>query len=97
VTKLIVTPINMSAPGSFGQRKRLLQAMADLEQARETKSVVQMVGAFESIEALVRGHLETDDGTTVTEALEMCSANEFDNLIQGLVASETVPNPTSAS
>ena len=97
MTKLIVTPIDMAARGSFGQRKRLLKAINAVDVARETKAVDLMVAAFDAIEVLVRGNLATDDGTPIEDALEMCSANEFDALISGLINAETVPNPTSAS
>lgn len=98
MTKLIVTPINMGAPGSFKQRKRLLRAMAAVEQARQDEGVTQLVTALEAIEALVCDHLETDDGTPVADALEMCSADDFDALLGGLLSdTETVPNPKSAS
>jgi len=97
MTKLIVTPIDMSAPGSFALRKKVFRALAALEEGRDSGSVVRMMAAMEAVEAMLRDHLETDDDTTVEEALEMCSAEEFDALISGLFGRETVPNPKSAS
>lgn len=97
MTQLIVTPIDMSAPGSFVQRKKLLQAAHALQEAQKTGDIDAMLRGYELIEGLVREHLETDDGTSVEDALEMCSANDFDALIGALVTGETVPNPSSAS
>ena len=95
MTKLIVTPIDMSAAGSYVQRKRLIRALAHLQDAQEKQRAVEMVGAFDDLEALVTAHLETDDGTPVGEALEQLSANEFDQMVGALVGAETVPNPKS--
>jgi len=97
MTKLIVTPIDMSAPGSFAQRKAMLHAARDVEEARKSNDIGQMTAAFDAIEALVRSHLETDDGTPVEEALAMCSADDFDALFAGLMQRETVPNRSGAS
>lgn len=96
MTKLIVTPIDMAAPGSFVQRKAILHAIASLRRARDSNDVAEMVAVFDVIEGLMRDHLETDDGTTVDEALAMCSAKEFDALFSGLISGETIPNPSGA-
>jgi len=97
MTTLTVTPIDMAAKGSYRQRKQLFRALAALEGAREERSIAQMVTAMEAVEELIRGNLETDDGTSIDEALDMCSATEFDSLISGLLGGETVPNSKSAS
>jgi len=97
MTKLIVTPIDMSAPGSYRERKELLKAFAAFQDAQRESDIRQMMGALETLEGLVCSHAETDDGSTVAEALEMASADDFDQLIGALVATETVPNPSSAS
>ena len=97
MTKLIITPIDMAARGSFAQRKAMLHAIADLRRAREANDVAEMVAVFDAIEGLVRDHLETDDGTTIDDALAMCSANEFDALFSGLINGETIPNASDAS
>ncbi len=97
MTHLIVTPIDMSAPGSYLQRKRLLQAAATLQDAQTSNRPSDMLRGYELIESLVCEHLETDDGTSIEDALAQCSANDFDALIAALVTGETVPNPSSAS
>ena len=95
MTKLIVTPIDMAAAGSYAQRKRLIRALARLQDAQEKQRAMEMVGAFEDLEWLVTAHLETDDGTPVPDALEELSANDFDQMVGALVNAETVPNPKS--
>lgn len=97
MTKLIVTPIDMTAPGSFALRKRVFRALVALEEGRESGSVVQMMRAMDSVEEVLREHLETENGVTIDDALEMCSAADFDALIAGLFVQETVPNQKSAS
>ena len=96
MTKLIVTPIDMSAPGSYRERKRLLHAYAKMQKAQESTDIDGLLAAFETFEALVVVHAETDDGSTVAEALEMASADEFDALLTALLGdAETVPNQTA--
>jgi hypothetical protein len=93
MTKLIVTPIDMTAKGSWAKRRKLLHALRDLSSGELSR----IVDAMDAVEDLVGANLETDDGTTVAEALEMCSAADYDALIAGLLGGETVKNPRSAS
>ena len=97
MSKIIVTPIDMSAPGSYRARKELLRAYAVLQDAQKTTDIAQMMTAFDALEKLVCAHAETDDGSTLAEALEQASADDFDRLIGALLVGETVPNPSSAS
>ena len=97
MTQLIVTPIDLTAPGSFLQRKRLLRAVAALQEAQKAGDVAGVLDGYEQLESLVREHLETDDGTPVEEALEQCSAADFDKLANALMSGETVPNSKSAT
>ena len=98
MTKLIVTPIDMTARGSFRERQRLLRAYAAMQSATGSADVTGLAQAFEDFETLVTQHAATDDGSTVAEALELASANEFDQLLSALLAkAETVPNPSGAS
>ena len=97
MTRIIVTPIDMSAPGSYLARKNLLKAYAAFQDAQKTTDIREMVGAFDALEALVRAHAETDDGTPLAEALEQASAEQFDALVGALLTGETVPNASSAS
>jgi hypothetical protein len=97
MTKLIVTPIDMSAPGSYRARKELLKAYAALQDAQKTTDIGPMLEAFDRLEKLVCEHAETDDGCTIAEALEQASAEDFDTLVGALLVGETVPNASSAS
>lgn len=97
MTQLIVTPIDMSAPGSYRQRSKLMQAYRALQSAQKTGDTDALIRGYELIEGIVCSHLETDDGTSVEDALDMCSAEDFDEMIKGLIIGETVPNPSSAS
>ena len=96
MTKLLVTPIDMSAPGSYRERKRLLHAYAEMQKAQKSTDIDGLLAAFETFEAMVVVHAETDDGSTVAEALEMASADEFDALLTALLSdTATVPNQTA--
>lgn len=97
MTKIIVTPIDMSAPGSYRARKELLRAYAALQDAQKDTDINKMMVAFDALEALVCEHAETDDGSTIAQALEEASAEDFDTLVGALLTGETVPNASSAS
>jgi len=93
MTKLIVTPIDMGAPGSYRARKVLLDAVA----AMSGSEAPEIAKAYQSIEATLLSRVSTDNGTSVEEALDECSADDFDRLIAGLLNVETVPNPNGVS
>ena len=98
MTKLIVTPIDMNARGSFRERQKLLRAFAALQEAPGSANVAAMVAAYDEFETLVAAHAETDDGTPVADALDSASANDFDHLLGALLSKqETVPPVKSAS
>ena len=98
MTKLIVTPIDMAAPGSYRERQKLLRAFAVLQDAPQATNVAMMLGAYDEFETLVAAHAETDDGTPVADALDAASANDFDRLLGALLSKqETVPPANSAS
>ncbi len=94
--KITVTPIDMSAPGSHTERKKLLRALAKIQGVQKSGQLADVFEAFESLEALVTPHLQIDDGTPVAQALEQLSAEEFDGLALALMNVETIPNPKSA-
>lgn len=95
MTKLIVTPIDMSAQGSFKLRRKLFGAFTAMKDAEAGQNGIAVMAAYASIEAMILDRLETDDGTSVADALEMVSAEQFDQLIGGLLGEPTVPNSTS--
>jgi hypothetical protein len=98
MTKLIVTPIDMAAPGSYRERQKVLRAYAAIQATEKTADVAGAVSALDTLEALITAHAETDDGSTVSEALETASAADFDRLIVALLGKqETVPNSSGAS
>ena len=97
MTQLIVTPIDMSARGSFKLRKKLLTAYADMQEAIKANDIRALTAAYDTIEAMVRDRLETDDGTPVADALEEASAEQFDQLMGGLLGEPTIPNARSAT
>ena len=95
MTKLIVTPIDMAAPGSFKLRKRLFGAFTAMKEAESSTNGIAVMAAYTTIEDMILDRLETDDGTPVADALDEISAEQFDTMIGGLLGTPTVPNPTS--
>lgn len=94
MTTLIVTPLDPDAPGSYRQRSAIMRALAAAQEGGSA-----MIAAYVQVEDLVISRLHTDDGTPVENALEQVSANEFDDLLKGLLAGgeEAVPPPTADS
>jgi hypothetical protein len=97
MTKIIVTPIDMSAPGSYKARKQLLRTYAGLQEAQTSGDLRALAEALDAVEALVVAHAETDDGATVAAALEDASAEDFDALLIAIISGETIPNTSSAT
>ena len=98
MTKLLVTPIDMAAKGSYRERQRLLHAYGALQESQKHTDIGEMSRAFDAFEALISAHATTDDGSTVAEALEQASANDFDLLLGALLGrGETIPPVNSAS
>ena len=94
MTTLIVKPIDMSAPGSFRQRSRLMRAVALAKQGDDGSSIAQ---AYIAIEDLVLDRLETDDGSPVEDALDQLSAFEFDALLQTIAGENAVPTESAGN
>jgi predicted xylose isomerase-like sugar epimerase len=97
VTQLVVTPIDMSAKGSHGQRKQLLRAIARIRTFAKEQDFDALLEGLEMAEAILRERAETDDGTSVEDAFAQCSADDFDAMLSAVLGQETVPNPNAAS
>ena len=91
MTKLLVKSIKADEPGSWRKRRRLMEAM---QKAQAELGADNTIAAFLAVEDIVLDRLETDDGTPVDEVLDELSAEDFDEILQGLIAS-SVPQ-TSA-
>ena len=86
MTTLIVKPIDLSAPGSYRERKRYLRLLKRLRSDEpDAKGVLE---ALEEVDELITSRLRTDDGTPVEDALDQLSAQQFDALLAA-VAFET--------
>jgi hypothetical protein len=97
MTKLIVTPIDMAAPGSYRERQKVLRLLGAVQELKSGADLASFAEALDELEAVVVRHAETDDGTPVAEALEMATASDFDQLVIALLGGATVPNASSAS
>ena len=98
MTRIIVTPIDMSAPGSYRKRKQVLKVAAEFQAALTSDNVMALNRAMDQIEAIVLSYAETEDGTPLDAALEDASADDFDALLLAILGNgETVPNVTSTS
>ena len=98
MTKLIVTPIDPTAPGSYRQRKKLLEVARKLDSVRDSGADWRdVIAVYDAIESLIIPRLRTDDGTAVEDALDLLSAEQFDELLGKVsVGADAVP-PANAS
>lgn len=79
MTTLVVKPIDLAAPGSYGERRRILRLYRRLRAAKQADTDTVLALMDEMDEAL-QPRLRTDDGTSVDDALARLSANQFDEL-----------------
>jgi len=96
MTKLIVTPIDPKAKGSYRQRSELLQLVARMQEAQRGQDGIGALALMTEMEAFVLKHLTTDDGSPVEPLLDELSADDFDALLGGILGEPTVPNSNSA-
>lgn len=94
MTKLIVTPIDPAAKGSYRERKKLLRAAKQMATAAESNDAIGQFEAYEALEDVVLGRLRTDNGTPVEDVLDDLSADDFDALVEALLES---PVPTQSA
>jgi len=89
MTKLIVTPIDPAAPGSWRKRSQLLRAA----QKMASEDGAEQVEGYLLLEDAAMDRLKTDDGTPVADVLDQLSADDFDELVEALLES---PVPTES-
>ena len=94
MTTLIITPIDFTKPGSFRERSKLMRAVALMRGSADGAAVAS---AYLGIEDLVLNRLETDDGTPVEDALDQLSAEQFDELMKGMLGESAVPTESAGS
>ena len=92
MTNLIVRPIDMSAPGSFRQRSRLMRAIALM---RDNDDGAAAAAAYIAVEDIALERIVTDDGTSVEDALDKLSADQFDELLQSIAGENAVPTESA--
>jgi hypothetical protein len=113
MTKLILAPFDPHAPGSHMQRVRLMEITARIDELQNAaaaaedaadakqKQIYEMeaMRLYLRVAGMASQRLRTDDGTAVSEALEQLSADDFDRLLQGMLAvaeNDTVPLASKA-
>lgn len=90
MTKLIITPIDAKAKGSWKERKRYRQITARLTIAQNSTDIAEQIAALDAAEDWVISRLHTDDGTPLETALDQLSAEDFDSLLRGAAPEETM-------
>ncbi len=91
MVRLIVTPIDPAAPGSWRLRKRFRQIQARLHKAQRTNDPVELAEVLDEAEDFVVGRLQTEDGSDLQAALDQLSANDFDSLLSAAGGQLSVP------
>lgn len=98
MTKLIVTPIDVSAPGSYKQRKKFLSLIRRFSEAKDA-APLEVLSLMAETDDLIRSHLATEDDSSVDEILDQLSAKEFDQLLAAIAfeGTDAVPPEKSSS
>lgn len=91
MTTIIVKPIDMSAPGSFRQRQKMMKASAIMQRAQAKNDMVGMYSALLEIHDIFIANCSTDDGTPLEDALDQMSANQFDEMLKAFTSQNSVP------
>lgn len=83
-TTLVVKAIDLSQPGSYGERRRFLRLLRRLQAMNGAQDAEAVLATLDEADELLRGRLATDDGTPVEEVLDRISANDFDRLLSAI-------------
>ncbi len=97
MTKLIVTPIDPAAPGSWRKRNEFYRLARRFKAAQTDGDNTEVAVAMADFNDYLISRLKTDDGTPIDELLDRLSANEFDELMGALATEADAVPPTSAS
>lgn len=96
MTELLVTPIDLSAGGSYRERQRFMRLIRSLRKSQEDKDIDAILDVFDQVDDIVVKHLKTDDGSPIEDALDKLSAKQFDELLAAITFEDSVP-PANAS
>jgi len=103
MTKIIVNPIDFSKPGSYRKRRIVFAAMhavaaaadsAGRDEKKTAAAGLAAIEAFLELDDILVEQLETDDGSDLQAALDELSADQFDDLLGGVLGS---PVPTESA
>ena len=96
MTKIIITPFDLTAPGSYRRWKTQVERIGKLADIANIPPA-EVVSILEGIEQDIIEYGETDDGTPVRDVLNDISMEEYQALARATLGQETVPNASSAS
>ena len=87
---LIVKPIDLAAPGSYRERKRFMRVIAQLQDAQASRQSAEVLRLMQEVDEMLVPRLKTPDGSSVEEALDGLSANDFDRLLSAIAFENSV-------
>jgi len=96
VTKIIITPFDLTAPGSYRRWKTQVERIGKLADIANVPPA-EVVAILEGIERDIIEYGETEDGTPVADALNDISMEQYQALARATLGQETVPNVSDAS
>ena len=97
MTKLIVTPIDPNAPGSWRQRNEFFRLGRSIKAARDANDNIGLAAAMADFADYLQSRLRTDDSSPVDEILDRMSINEVEELMKALGNEIDAVSPTTAS
>lgn len=98
MSTLVVTPLDLDAPGSYRLFKRFRRLQRDHNAALQSKDSEAVDRTLEALESMIESHLSTDDGSPAIDLIDQLSYTQFWDLFdaiipsaKGVVADEAVP------
>jgi hypothetical protein len=93
---LIVRPIVLSEPGSYRERRKFLRLVQRLTALKEQQDVKAILSLLDEADELLLPRLRTEDGSSVEDALDKLSANDFDGLLNAIAFENAVGEANGA-
>ena len=93
--RLLVTPIDPDAPGSFALRRRMRRFITETQTLDPEKDIVRLLQVMDELEAFVLEGSTTSDGSPVEDAIAQLSETDFQRLVTARIGGGAPLSPTT--
>jgi hypothetical protein len=88
VVRIVVTPLDKSAPGSMRLQQRLKRLLLRAQQSQAREDLVGLLEADSDLEDYVLSRMATTDGTDLEVALDEISADDWEQLVKAVITGQ---------